>query len=161
MIIAHDIFSETNPAFCAIVLAAFTKAFVSTNANGPELPVVYLSLPIALSGDLSNTFDGTNKKTGLLEWLSRNPQAQIGFTERVNKSMSVVTKAIQFGCFSRVLILDEEARLHLGDNQIKNISIKSLSEGSANALKRAERLGYWFAAAGSTKTVFDMMDITV
>ena len=39
--------------------------------------------------------------------------------------------------------------------------IKALSEEPAQQLKRAERLGFWFAAAGSTKTLFDMMGFTV
>jgi hypothetical protein len=67
MIMAHDIYSETNPAFCAHALLAFTAAFSSSNKDGPEVPLAYLALPIALAGDLGNTFDGTNKNTGLLE----------------------------------------------------------------------------------------------
>ncbi len=75
--------------------------------------------------------------------------------------MSIVTEAIRFGCFSRVLAVDKYARLLLGDRKVKKTTVKALSEGTAESLKRAERLGYWFAAAGSTKTVFDMMGFTV
>jgi hypothetical protein len=45
MTTAHDIYSETNPAFCACALAAFTKTYLSIRANGPEVPIAYLSLP--------------------------------------------------------------------------------------------------------------------
>jgi Family of unknown function (DUF6521) len=160
MSVAHDVFSETNPAFCAYALAGFTAAFAKVNDQGPELAVVYLALPVALSGDLGDAFDRTNKNTGLLEWLERSPQIQIGLNERVNDSMSIVTGAIRFGCFSRVLVL-EGARLRLGERKIKKSFVKAITEGTAQSLKRAERLGYWFAAAGSTKTVFDMMGLTV
>ncbi len=78
MNLAHDIYSETNPAFCAHALVAFTTAFLSVNDKGPEIPAVYLALPVAMAGDLSRTFYGTNKNTGLLEWLERHPQVQIG-----------------------------------------------------------------------------------
>ena len=161
MSVAHDLFSEINPAFCAYALVAFSKAYSSVNEKGPELPVVYLALPVALSGDLAAAFEGTNKNTGLLEWLERTPQVQIGLTERVNASLGIVTEAVRFGCFSRLLTLDEGARLKAGERKIKKSVTTSLSEGLAQSLKRAERLGYWFASAGSTKTIFDMMGLTV
>lgn len=159
--VAHDIFSETNPAFCACVLVYFTAAFVTVNKCGPELPVAYLSLPIALSGDLGVSFERTNRNTGLLEWLERNPNIQIELAERLNWSMDIVTDAIRFGCFSKVLAVTQGGRLSLGNRKIKKNAVKMLSEGPAQSFKHAERLGYWFAAAGSTKTVFDMMGLTV
>lgn len=161
MSVAHDIYSEVNPAFCAYALAGFTTAYLSMSVVGPELPTAYLALPIALSGDLGGAFDGTNKNTGLLQWLERSPQVQVGLAERVNASMDIATEAIRFGCFARVLAVDESARLRLGGRKIKKAAVDALSEEPAQALKRAERLGYWFAAAGSTRTVFDMMGLTV
>jgi hypothetical protein len=161
MTTAHDIYSETNPAFCAYALAAFTKTYLSINANGPEVPIAYLSLPVALSGDLGRAFLGTNKNTGLLEWLERSPQVQIGLAERTNRSIDIVTEAIRFGCFTRVLKFEEGARLGIGDRKIKTNAVKALHEEPAQVLKRAERLGYWFAMAGSTRAVFDIMGLTV
>lgn len=161
MTTAHDIYSETNPAFCACALAAFTKTYLSIRANGPEVPIAYLSLPIALSGDLASAFLGTNKNTGLLEWLERSPQVQIGLVERVNGSLAIVTEAIRFGCFSHVLKFDEGARLGMGDRNIKASAARALREEPGQVLKRAERLGYWFAKAGSTRAIFDMMGLTV
>lgn len=161
MSVAHDIFAETNPGFCTYVLVSFVTTFVTVNDNGPELPITYLALPIALSGDLRTSFDGTNKNTGLLEWLERSPQVQIGLAERVNNSLSIVTEAIRFGCFSHVLVVAEGARLRLGERRLKKSVVAALSEGVSQSLKRAERLGHWFATAGTTKTAFDMMGLTV
>src|SRR5689334_15373976 len=98
MNVAHDVFSETNPAFCSYALAAFTAAYQSFGNEGPEVPTAYLALPLALSGDLAGTFRGTNKNTGLLEWLERSPRVQVRLTARVNASMNIVTEAIRFGC---------------------------------------------------------------
>jgi hypothetical protein len=161
VIVAHDVFSETNPAFCAYALVGFTAAFATVKKEWPQLPVAYLALPVALSGDLRGSFEGTNKNTGLLEWLERSPQIQIGLRERLNGSLTIVTEAVRFGCFSRVLAVDENARLRLGELSIKRAALNTLSEGPLQSVKRAERLGYWFAAAGSTKTAFDMMGLTV
>jgi hypothetical protein len=161
MTFAHDIYAETNPAFCACALVAFTKTFISINSNGPEVPIVYLSLPVALSGDLSNTFVGTNKNTGLLEWLERNPQVQIGLPNRLNASIRIVEEAIRFGCFARVLRFDQKARLSLGDVEIKTGIIDKLADEPSHVMKRAERLGYWFARAGSTRAAFEIMGLTL
>jgi hypothetical protein len=57
MSVAHDIYSETNPAFCALALVAFTTAYLSVNAECPEVPAVYLALPIALAGELGRCFE--------------------------------------------------------------------------------------------------------
>jgi hypothetical protein len=116
---------------------------------------------VALSGDLSNTFVGTNKNTGLLEWLERNPQVQIGLANRLNASIRIVGDTIRFGCFARVLRFDQEARLGLGDLKIKAGIIDKLADEASHVNKRAERLGYWFARAGSTRAAFDMMGLTL
>jgi hypothetical protein len=161
MKVAHDIYAETNPAFCAYALAAFTTAFLSVNDNGPEVPAAYLALPVALAGDLGPAFDGTNKNTGLLEWLDRQPQVQIGLANLINTSMDIVTEAIRFGCFSRVLVVNPGARLGLGTQKVKKRAVAALNQEPAQSIKRAERLGFWFASAGSTRTVFDIMGLTV
>lgn len=59
MTLAHDLYAETNPAFCTYALAEFLKAFVEIDENGPELPLAYLALPLALSEDLAGSFEGT------------------------------------------------------------------------------------------------------
>jgi hypothetical protein len=161
MTIAHDVFAETNPAFCAFTLAAFTAAYSTINEDGPELPLCYVALPIALSGDLANTFNGTNKKTGLLEWLNRSPQVQVDLAVRLNSSMNLVTEAVRFGCFSHLLRLNEESRIQLGSLKLKDGMLAKLGSESTQSIKHAERLGYWFAMAGSTRTSFEMMGLTV
>ena len=161
MTVAHDVFAETNPAFCAYALAGFTAAYISIRDAGPELPLGYVALPIALSSDLADTFNGTNRNTGLLEWLNRSPQVQLELVERINASMPVVTEAIRFGCFARVVAVETDGRVRMGSQKLKKSAISGLTDGPARALKHAERLGYWFAMAGSTRATFDMMGLTV
>jgi hypothetical protein len=158
---AHDVYAETNPAFCAAALVEFTKAYMSGRQYGPEMPVAYLALPVALSGELAGAFDKTNKKTGLLEWLERSPEVQVGLAERVNASLDIVSDGIRFGCFTRLIAIGDGARLRLSDQKLKPSAINALGEETGQAIKRAERLGHWFAAAGSTRSVFDIMGLTV
>lgn len=161
MRLAHDVYAETNPAFCTYALVDFVKAYLSVNAAGPELPTAYLALPVALSGDLAEAFGGTNKNTGLLEWLERSPQVQVGLADRVNASMPIVTEAVRFAFFASVLSMGESVRLQVGKKNLKRSALSALDGGAAQAIKRAERLGYWFAMAGSTRNIFNIMGLTV
>ena len=52
MTVAHDVYAETNPAFCAAALIEFTKAYLSAKPEGPETALAYLALPLALSGEV-------------------------------------------------------------------------------------------------------------
>lgn len=161
MIFAHDVFSEMNPAFGVYALVGFVTAFTTINEQGPETPVAYLSLPLALSGDLGATFEGTNINTGLLEWLERHPDIQVDLAERLNGSMDIVTKTIHLGCFTNVVEVEMSGHLRLGERSVNKSAAKRLSRNPAQTLKRAERLGSWFAIAGSTKTIFDTLGLTV
>jgi hypothetical protein len=158
---AHDVYAETNPAFCTFVLAEFVKAYLSINPAGPEVAIVYPALPIALSGDLGSAFEGTNKNTGLLEWLERSPQVQIALADRVNASLNIVTEAMRLSCFAGALSLTMDARVLLGDTDLSKRAVGVLDNAARQAIKRGERLGYWFAMAGSTRNVFDILGLTV
>ncbi len=161
MTIAHDVFAETNPAFCAAALVAFTKGYVSHRAEGPEFPLAYLALPVTLSGELAGSFEGTNKNTGLMEWLERSPQVQVGLTGRVNASLEMVSEAVRFGCFSRILAIGDGGRLTLGDRNLTDRALSKIGTELKLTFKHAHRLGHWFATVGSTRSVFDAMGLTV
>ncbi|RVU29547.1 three component ABC system middle component [Neptunomonas marina] len=161
MNLAHDVYAETNPAFCTYAVLNYVKAYLSINDSGPELPTIYLALPIAISGDLAALFEGTNKNTGLLEWLERSPQVQVGLADRINSSVEIVTESVRFSCFVNAIKIGDDARLRLGPQKPKGITLNNLDKDSVNAIRRAERLGFWFAMAGSTRNVFDSMGLTV
>jgi hypothetical protein len=158
--IAHDIFAETNPAYCAHVLVAFTTAFQESWPAGPEAPLTYLAVPLVISNELAHTFDGTNRNTGLPVWLDRNPGVLVDLVSRVDASLGIVTEGLRFGCFSRVLRW-QGAHILRGPAPIKKVTSAGSGEAVAGAMKRAERMGYWLAAVGSQRAVFSMMGLTV
>ncbi|CAI8961061.1 ANF_receptor domain-containing protein [Pseudomonas sp. IT-P2] len=161
MIVAHDLYAETNPAFCSYILTTFTSAYEEEKSSSPEMLLCYAALPIALSGDLEKTFLGTNRLTGLLEWLQRNPVVQIDLRERIDSSADIVTEAIQYGCFSKILSINEQGLMSVGPKSTNKSAINRLSSPNLNAFKRARSLGYWMAMAGSTRTTLNMMGLTV
>lgn len=159
MAIAHDIFAETNPAFCAALLTHFVDEYSSRSSVPPDITLCYAALPLALSGDLASTFDRTDRRTGLLEWLHRSPVVQIRLADRVNGSLDIVTEAIRFACFSHLLMVNTEGRLVLGASPLREDLTKQLSEETQNIFKNIDRLGCWFALAGTTRTVFDILGL--
>ncbi len=158
--IAHDIFAETNPAFCAYVLVAFTTTFQETWPAGPEAPLAYLALPLVISNELAQTFEGTNRNTGLPVWLDRNPGILVDLADRVDASLGIVTEGLRFGCFSQTLRW-QGAHILRGTAPIKKVTSAGSGEAVAGAIKRAERMGYWLANVGSQRAVFSMMGLTV
>jgi len=159
--ISHDIYAETNPAFGAYLLVSFIRGFIEINPAGPELPLAFLALPLAISGDLAPTFDHTNRKTSLSEWLARNPQIEIKLADRLNDSMDFVAGALRLGCFASAVTLSDSARLQIGSHALKKQLASGLSRDLAQSVRFADRLGMWFAAAGSTKTIYDTMGLTL
>jgi hypothetical protein len=156
MMLAHDLYAETNPAFCAHILAKFCTGH-QKKANTPaELAVCYLALPIVLSEDLNKTFEHTNGATGLSTWLDRSPEVRVGFAERVNLTLQFTTEAVRFGCFSKALHLDTEGLIYCG----KLSTNKSKSPSIAQAELKAERLGQWFDSAGSSRAVMSLFGVT-
>lgn len=158
MTAAHDVHAETNPAFCAAVLAWFCAAHRESHKHDPALALAYLVLPIALSEDLAGTFEGCNKNTGMLVWIERSPRTIANLSKRVNDTLNITTDAIRFGCISEILHLGAKGQVVSGD---KKIPLAAMTGPSGRAFARARLLGYWFANAGSARAVMEAMGVTV
>lgn len=162
MTIAHDIYAETNPAFCAYILSSFVAAYQSAARQSAPIASAYLSLPISLSNNLSNSFVGTNRKTGLNTWVERNPHATLGLADRVNTTLKITGEAITFACFGRILAMDANASLTLGKNHFRKSQTADFTDESIRqAARNSEVLGYWFANAGSMRTVLDILGVSI
>lgn len=156
MITSHDVYAETNPAFCAQILAIFCAKHEKECELAPDLSVCYLTLPLVLSEDLGSTFEQTNGKTGLSVWLDRNPQIRFGLADRVNLTLQYTTAAVRFGCVVGLLRLSEQGQLARG--HVKSSGARSPS--TAEAVARAQRLGQWFSSAGSARAVMSSFGVT-
>lgn len=155
--LTYDMFAETNPAYCAYAVRAFAEGYVSRNAEGAELLLPYLMLPLALSGDLHHTFTGTNVRTGLLGWLEKNPVVQVGFRERIDDSTAICKAAITFACFARLIWVSEGARIL----PLKTPPPNAEAPPIVDAFRHARRLGEWFADCGSMRAVFSAFGVTL
>lgn len=160
MIIAHDLFAETNPAFCTFGLVSFCQKYSSAAGKPPSLALAYLALPIALSDDLHGTFERTTTTTGMLSWLNRYPDIRVDLGERLDASKDIVSGAIRFGLSTRALVLETDGSLSRGTGRFPQTSVARLPQNPKRVLKRAERLGTWMGKAGSAATIFSAFGVT-
>src|SRR5689334_12543797 len=105
---ALDVYAELNPAFCALALSKFLVGAREAGAESFSLAPLYLVLPVCAASEFAYTFDGTNKKTGFLEWFRRYPEVSRGLYNRISGCMIQTTRAIQFGTLCRILQINPD-----------------------------------------------------
>jgi uncharacterized membrane protein len=159
MIVARDIFAETNPAFYGAVIAQFCFAYQKTRLQIPPAAVlVYLVAPLAISEDLAHTFDSCNKETGLTLWMSRNPQVSVDLSIKVNSTVGITTAAIRFGCIAGIFRLTLDGNV---ESILKKLPAAVAIGVASAALKRARLLGIWMAEMGSSRAVLEVLRVSV
>lgn len=159
MIAARDVFAETNPAFCGVVLAQFSSAYQVTRLGlPPAAALMYLIVPLAISEDLASTFDGCNKETGFTQWMGRNPKVSVELTKKVNSTLEITTAAIRFGCIAGIFNLTPNGGVESTQKKLPAV----VTNGVAGAaLKRARLLGIWMAGMGSPRAVLEALGVSV
>lgn len=159
MIPAHDVFAETNPAFCGAVLAQFCSAYQATPPGlSATTALVYLVVPLAISEDLAPTFDGCNRETGFTLWMRRNPKITVDLAKKVNATLEITTAAIRFGCIAGIFILTPEGCVQ----SVRKTFPPAVKNGVAGAaLKRARLLGIWMAGMGSPRSVIEELGVSL
>ncbi|TAL98748.1 MAG: hypothetical protein EPN73_02215 [Paraburkholderia sp.] len=158
MPLAYDIYAETNPAFCAAVIAEFCAAHSKAIGMPPSLIVVYPVLPIAMSEDLASSFEHTSHATGLMSWLHRSPLIREDLAKRINRTLQITTTAVRFGCHIELLRLDNEGMLSAN---LKRVPAYDKASAVSAIGSRARLLGRWMAAAGSARVIMEGFGVTV
>jgi hypothetical protein len=160
MTLSHDLFAETNPAFGAFLAIAFCRSFQESAGSPPNIALLYLAMPIAMSSDTQASFTATNVSTGLLSWLKRFPAVQHQLGQRLDASLSIVTASLRFGFSSRALAMGDDGAVSLGYDAPAKAYAARLPIGPKQAMKRSERLGVWMADAGTPGSIFSAFGVT-
>lgn len=159
MIAAHDVFAETNPAFCAAVFAQFCLAYQATPPRlSPTVALVYLVVPLAISEDLAPTFEGCNRETGFTLWMSRNPRVTVDLAKKVNATLEITTAALRFGCIAGIFKLTPDGGIESARKTLPTVVTNGVASA---ALKRTRLLGIWMAGMGSPRAVLETLGVSV
>lgn len=158
-----DVYAHTNPAYGAILIREYLRGVEHIVRDGVDFPLLLLPLPIAMSGQLAESFDGTNVATGLLAWLQRSPNIKILLPDVVRKTTFYSQRSALLGLTSGVITVDSVARFRSGAKGILQEPLKAYaaSDERGQALRRAQRLGHWCGRVGSLESIFNMMGFTL
>lgn len=160
MTVAHDLFAETNPAFGVFTIVGFCRSFREASEKAPAVALLYLAVPIALSGDTQTSFSDTNSRTGLLAWLNRYPEIRLDLGARLDASLPIVSASVKLGLASRALELGKGGVIRLGSSVPSKAHVERLPPEPRQVIRRAERLGTWMAGAGTTGSIFSAFGVT-
>lgn len=154
-----DTLAETNPAFCALVLAAFIKAYERTSNHPLPITLLPLALPILISGDLEDSFTNLRDDSGITRWILRTPQLIFRLGERVQTGLEITRNALQYALHYGVLEINERAYIRCvysanAENQLSKIKF-------ARMAANARRLGVWFGNAPSDATIYNLLGLEV
>ncbi len=155
--ISSDIFAETNPAFCSIILLKFISGYFYVTSDGVPFPLLILPLPILLSGDLCKSFEGTNQKTGFYRWLENNNGIILNLSVRVEESFAYFKPAIEFGFRKNIFLISENGKINPIAQNVKNTFSPSIAE----QIKYAERMGNWLGQINSVKTIYNCLGLEI
>lgn len=150
-----DIFAETNPGFCSLILFHYCKGYFNETRIGVPFPLLLLPLPMLLSNDLTTIFSSTNIKTGFFRWVENNPEVLIDLNQKVNGATEFLKPAIEFGVFKNIFQVNSSGLFIPIDKSIKKTSDIELDK----LFKYADRLGAWMGQVNSTKTVYNHLGL--
>jgi Family of unknown function (DUF6521) len=143
-----------NPAFGAVLLGTTAKEFVKKTGKPLPFPLAFLVLPIALHGQTRTELPHSTL-TGLLPWLQEHRVALVGFAERVTGLRVMTQEALLFGLGQGVLALTEA---HISATKKFRAATPEradlFTKEAFDCVDAAAFLGRWFAAAGTTSTIY-------
>lgn len=144
-----------NPAFCAGLLAkAADDYFKKTNAGMP-FALGALILPIVLHRATREALPQT-VLTSLHPWIQGHKERLVDFPLRIQRLNPTTREAMMFGMSHKTLEFDASGAIRVGEGY-KSVTDKRAPLFTAEAKECVERAGFvgrWFAAAGTTATIF-------
>jgi hypothetical protein len=157
--ISLDVFAETNPAFCALVITTYISAY--QKKKNSALPITFLpfALPIILSGDIKDSFYKTSDSTGLARWISKTPHVLLQLPDRVQACLEMTRGALQFALHYQMLEIDEHARISDVQNGVSAEHLKKIKMSHFG--NNAHRLGSWMGDLSSDVMAYNLLGLEI
>lgn len=147
-----DVFTITNPVLGSFILWSFLQGYES-NKQGCPYHLLYLPLPLVLSENIRHEFKGANAATGLQTWVSRNQKSLLQFDERVDKTSHITREAIVFGCFNKILQIQDDGTLISVSKGIIKKNLNEISDELKEMMSASKKLGKWLSQTDSVSNI--------
>jgi hypothetical protein len=145
----------SNPALTSVLLSEFVRTYQAAGHGAPTLPLVFIVLPIAMSRSTVASFAGTNRSTGFLTWLSRNPQLSLQIPSKVRLAREITGEALSFGLAYGLLQVTAEGTLQATKKRIK-LDRKNINEERMSMVAVARNLGAWTSQLSDVMVFFSL-----
>ena len=145
-----------NPAFCSMLLAQTTDDFIKKAGRPAPFSLAFLVLPIVLHPKTRTALPGSTI-TSLLPWIQDNREHLVDFAVRVRRLLPITQEALMFGIRHRALAIDDHSGdLLVGDKRMAPTVRRTelFTVEARECVDRAGFVGRWFAAAGTTATIY-------
>jgi Family of unknown function (DUF6521) len=153
-----DVYAHTNPAFWAFALSKFIVEYTAAGTSGKRepcpYPLLFLPMPLSFANDARRRFDGTNKTTGLMTWLERNPSVRATVAAEIMAARPYSRRALTFALAHDLISTDDGWGYLPGDRKgWKKPAWPVKSDQRGVILQACGRLGQWCAMV-EVATVF-------
>ncbi|MGA8909893.1 MAG: three component ABC system middle component [Acidobacteriaceae bacterium] len=144
-----------NPAFCAALLGKSADEFVKKAHHPLPFAVTFLVLPIVLHQATRRSLPGSTI-TSLLTWIQTNREQLVDFAVRVQRLRRITREALLFGVQHQALAITNTGDLDVGAKRRAATEKRTelFTDEARECVDRAGFIGRWFAAAGTTATIY-------
>jgi hypothetical protein len=155
---AIDVYALTNPAFWALALTQFATGYEEAGPDDAPVPcpypLLFLPMPLVFSREALSRFEHTNRKTGLLTWLERNPSVRATAASEIIAAKSYTRGALTFALAHDLLASPDGWRYTASAARAwKKPAWPIKSDARGRLLQACNRLGQWCGAL-DLSTVF-------
>jgi hypothetical protein len=145
-----------NPAFCGMLLSTAVANFAEKGTRPMPFALSFLILPIVLHERTREVLPRSTV-TGLLPWIEEHRATLIDFGERARRLVPISREAVSFALAQGTLAIEPASGgLVVGERRKSPTERRTplFTSDARDCLERASFLGRWFAAAGTTPTIF-------
>jgi hypothetical protein len=144
-----------NPAFCSVLIVQMSDNFAKKAHRTMPFPLAFLSLPIVLHRATRQALPGSTV-TSLHSWIQDHREQLVNFATRVQCLRDVTREAILFAAQHEFLAVEADGGLSPGSKRKTPTERRTglFTVEARECVDRAGFLGRWFAAAGTTPTIF-------
>lgn len=154
-----DIYAAENPAFGAILLHGYAEGYLESAGEGVPYPLFFPVLPLVVSEYTAASFDGTNARTGLFNWLAERPEVLVGLVDAIRATVPFTRSSLVFAVRHRLMDISPDQRFAPAVHAPWRQPGWRSGDERGHALSLARRLGTWTGRIDNPVTLFHRLGI--
>ena len=144
-----------NPAFCATLLAKAADEFAKKAGRPFPFALAFLVLPVVLHPNTRESLPRSTV-TSLLPWIQEHREQLVDFAMRVQHMREITRETILFAAQHETLAITDQGYIVVGPKRRNTTERRTalFTSEVRDCVDRAGFIGRWFAAAGTTATIY-------